>query len=231
MDGHFSSCYEEILQLAGNVGVSESVPRKTSMQRHRSNTPSESPSQHYKRVIAIPLLDSLVTELRERYSVEDCHAQHLLTLIPSVMSCSTREIQLQCLLFWERDLPFPNSLPGEVRRWQCLWHTKSQEGKTLPHNLLHSFRCCDAGTFPNIYHLLIACTLLITSAKAEWSFSMLRRIKTYARSTMSEERLSDLAVIALHYKEEISTDYLCHLFCKSHPRRLFGSSLFADIAL
>ena len=48
MDGHFSSCYEEILQLAENVGVSESVPRKTSMQRHRSNTPSESPNQHYK---------------------------------------------------------------------------------------------------------------------------------------------------------------------------------------
>ena len=187
MNGHFSSCYEQILQLAENVGVSESVPRKTSMQRHRSNTPSESPSQHYKRVIAIPLL---VTQLRERYSVEDCHAQHLLTLTPSVMSCSTREIQLQCLLFCERDLPFPNSLPGEVRRWQCLWHTKSREGETLPHNLLRSFRCCDTGTFPNIYRLLIACTLLITSAKAEWSFSMLRRIKTYARSTMSEERLA-----------------------------------------
>ena len=40
-----------------------------------------------------------------------------------------------------------------------------------------------------------------------------------------------VGVIALHYKEEISTDYVCHLFCKSHPRRLFGSSLFADIAL
>ena len=136
---------------------------------------------------------------------------------------STKEIQLQSLLFWERDLPFPNSLLGEVRRWQSLWRAKSEEGANLPHNLLLSFRFCDADAFPNIYCLLlIACTLPITSAEAERSFSLMRRLKTYARSTMSEERLSDLAVIAI-------TDYICHLFCQAHPRRLFQSSLFADV--
>ena len=96
---------------------------------------------------------------------------------------STKEIQL---LFWERDLPFPNSLLGEVRRWQSLWRAKSEEGANLPHNLLLSFRFCDADAFPNIYRLLlIACTLPITSAEAERSFSLMRRLKTYARSTMS----------------------------------------------
>ena len=95
-----------------------------------------------------------------------------------------------------------------MRRWQSLWHIKSEEGANLPHNLLLSFRFCDADAFPNIYRfLLIACTLPITSAEAERSFSLMRRLKTYARSTMSEERLSDLAVIAMHYKEKISTDY------------------------
>ena len=111
---------------------------------------------------------------------------------------STKEIEL---LFWERDLPFPNSLLGEVRRWQSLWRAKSEEGANLPHNLLLSFRFCDADAFPNIYRLLlIACTLPITSAEAERSFSLMRRLKTYARST-----------------------------CQAHPRRLFQSSLFADV--
>ncbi len=45
----FSSWYEEVLTLANKVGVAEFVPRKTSLQRNRSNTPSESPSQHYKK--------------------------------------------------------------------------------------------------------------------------------------------------------------------------------------
>ena len=71
---------------------------------------------------------------------------------------SRKEIQLQDLLFWERDLPFPNSLTGEVRMWQSLWRTKYQEGANLAHNLL-SFRSCDADAFPNIHCLLlIACS-------------------------------------------------------------------------
>ena len=229
IDGNFSSWYQEILDLAKKIGVSESVLRKTSIQRNRNNTPSESPNQHFKRVIAIPLLDSLLTQLKDRHSEEERHAQQLLTLIPSVLVSTAKEVQLKDLLFWERDLPFPNSLTGEVRRWQSLWKTKNQEGVILPNNLLLSFRSCDPDAYPNIYRLLlIGCTLPLTSAEAERSFSLIRRIKTYARCTMSEERLSDLAVIALHYKETVSADYICHLLCQSHPRRLFQSSLFAD---
>ena len=217
LDGNFSSWY---LDLAETIGVSESVPRKTSIQRNRSNTPSESPIQHYKRAIAIPLLDSLVTQLKDRYSLEERHAQQLLMLIPSVLCGSTKEIQLQSLLFWERDLPFPNSLLGEVRRWQSLWRAKSEEGANLPHNLLLSFCFSDADAFPNIYCLLL--TLPITSAEAERS-SLIRRLKTYARSTMSEERLSDLAVIAMQKR------YLQTIYVTCSVKLIQEDSLFADV--
>ena len=143
IDGNFSLWYQEILDLAEKIGVSESVPRKTSIQRNRNNTPSESPNQHFKRVIVIALLDSLLTQLKDRYSEEERHAQQLLTLVPSVLVSTAKEVQLKDLLFWERDLLFPNSLTGEVRRWQSLWKTKNQEGAILPNNLLLSFRSCD----------------------------------------------------------------------------------------
>ena len=39
IDSVFSSWYEEILTLANKVGVAEFVPRKTSLQRNRSNVP------------------------------------------------------------------------------------------------------------------------------------------------------------------------------------------------
>ncbi len=39
IDMVFSSWYEEVLTLANKVGVAEFVPRKTSLQRNRSNTP------------------------------------------------------------------------------------------------------------------------------------------------------------------------------------------------
>ena len=39
----FSSWYSEVLTLAEKVGVIESVPRKTSLQRSRTNVPSDTP--------------------------------------------------------------------------------------------------------------------------------------------------------------------------------------------
>ena len=54
---------------------------------------------------------------------------------------------------------------------------------------------CDEDAFPNISRLLgIACTLPITSAEAEPSFSLIKSIKTCSRSTMPEDGFSDLAV-------------------------------------
>ena len=43
----------------------------------------------------------------------------------------------------------------------------------------------------------IALTLAITSATCECSFSALKRIKNYRRSTMTEPRLNDLAVLSI----------------------------------
>ena len=46
IDTTFSFWYDEILQLAETIGVMENVPRKTSLQRNCSNTPSQSPKEH-----------------------------------------------------------------------------------------------------------------------------------------------------------------------------------------
>jgi hypothetical protein len=52
----------------------------------------------------------------------------------------------------------------------------------------------------------VALTLPVASASAERSFSTLRRIKTHLRSTMADDRLSNLAVIAV--EREISDKLL-----------------------
>ena len=81
--------------------------------------------------------------------------------------------------------------------------------------------------FPNIHFLLVVgCTLLISSAEAERSFSLMRRIKTYARSAMTEERFSDLALISMHLKERVPADEIYEAFVQAHPRKLFQASLF-----
>ena len=58
--------------------------------------------------------------------------------------------------------------------------------------------------FPSILMLFrIYLTIPISSASPERSFSCLKRIKSYLRNSMNQERLSDLALLNIE-KEEIS---------------------------
>ena len=52
--------------------------------------------------------------------------------------------------------------------------------------------------------LIHAMVLPVTSCEAERSFSALRRIKSYLRTTMKQKRLNGLALLNIH----ASTDYM-----------------------
>jgi len=70
----------------------------------------------------------------------------------------------------------------------------------------------------------------IGSSEAERSFSVLRRLKNHLRSTMSEERLAGLTMMAVHYPEAsgLSSEQLIERFIKQHPRKLFCQSILFD---
>ena len=75
--------------------------------------------------------------------------------------------------------------------WKKRWATKTE----LPDTAIETFVVCDVDFFPNISVLLhIAATLPVTSASAERSFYALKRLKSYCRTTMGQERLNDLAI-------------------------------------
>ena len=63
----------------------------------------------------------------------------------------------------------------------------------------------DKDIFPNIRQLiLIGCTTPIGTCQAERSFSVLRRIKSHLRSTMTEERLTGLTMMSIHHAKCLS---------------------------
>ena len=45
--------------------------------------------------------------------------------------------------------------------------------------------------------LQVSLTLVVSTAQCERSFSALKRIKTYLRTTMSEQRLTDIPVLSM----------------------------------
>ena len=84
---------------------------------------------------------------------------------------------------------------------------------------------------PNTHQLLrILCTLPITSAECERSFSALRRLnmlKTSLRATMSSEQESSLALTNIHYDQDIDVDAVIEIFAQTHPRRLLLADLLS----
>ncbi|CAF3806215.1 unnamed protein product, partial [Rotaria magnacalcarata] len=85
---------------------------------------------------------------------------------------------------------------------------------------------CDPILYPNIHYLLVfLATLPVTTSSVERAFSLLKRVKTYCRSTMGENRLNGLAVAAasIHKSVDIDANKILDLFLKKHPHRLdFG---------
>lgn len=76
--------------------------------------------------------------------------------------------------------------------------------------------------YPNLWTALrIAITLPVTVAEAERSFSKLKLIKSYLRSTMSQERLTALATISINHRvaENISYDELVDDFAARKVRK------------
>ena len=98
--------------------------------------------------MAIPLLDSLIIQMRDRFTNEDRHARHLLHLVPSIIVNNTLELSkaTEGMMFWENDLPFPKSLGNELRIWQIMRQSAKKE---LPSNLLLALGTCDGDAFPN----------------------------------------------------------------------------------
>ena len=69
--------------------------------------------------------------------------------------------------------------------------------------------------------MLLFITLPVTVASAERSFSKLKIIKNYLRSTMGQERLDELGMIAIENEEAkaLNLDVLIDIFAEKNARR------------
>ena len=99
--------------------------------------------------------------------------------------------------------------------------TCARFARDMPNTAAKALKECDDDLFPNIYTLLKICaTIPATSCECERSATSLRRLHTYNRACMGQERLSSLALMHIHYQVKIVLDEVVNLFATKHPRRL-----------
>lgn len=161
---------------------------------------------------------------------------------------------------YANELPSPHTLDSELVLWSQLWadkwdeHWKAlkqqhleatgsehlsvtpSEEKVLktgavPNTIASTLMVTEPEIFPNIYYLLsILAVLPATTCEVERCFSSLRRLKTYLRSTMGEDRLTGLALMHIHQHITIENhiDEIVNDFATMHPRRMRLANIFED---
>lgn len=109
--------------------------------------------------------------------------------VSNMLKNEIQDVKSKCSSF--TDFYEINSLNNEIGLWYDIW-----KDKKLTEKALQDLELCDVikeanDFFPSIKHALeIAMAQPCTTCNIERSFSTLRRVKTWIRSTMNEDRLN-----------------------------------------
>uniref|UniRef100_A0A6P7G8X6 52 kDa repressor of the inhibitor of the protein kinase-like n=1 Tax=Diabrotica virgifera virgifera TaxID=50390 RepID=A0A6P7G8X6_DIAVI len=198
--------------MGEKLGIKPKTPRVVGTQRFRSNVEANNPEEYYRRSIFYPYIDEISSSLTERFT---SHKDVLIGL-DSVLPCNIQQRQFTdlepALDFYQSDLVHTNRdiLNAEWELWKSHWKIAQVTPKTAT-SVLKALKDED-DAFPNMKILLgILAVLPVTTASVERSFSTLKRLKTYLRNSIGEERLTSLALLSIHRDLQMKTEeIICH---------------------
>ncbi|CAF1351809.1 unnamed protein product [Didymodactylos carnosus] len=206
--------YEEILDLRDITGHEVKMPLITGRQTTRSNVPSTTPQEYYRLNLFIPILDHFIASLNERFFTHQWLVLRVSRLIPAFIEGKTFD-DIEEVVEMYQDLLHGSTtvIKQEFLLYQKKWIDIQPPDR--PSNVMEAYLSCNETFYPNIKILLnIYATLPVTTATGERSFSILKRLKTYLRSTMSEDRLNGLAMLTINSDIAIDIDEVIDRFSR-----------------
>ncbi|CAI6354501.1 unnamed protein product [Macrosiphum euphorbiae] len=201
----FDLLFTDAKSIADDFEITITCPRITGKQSHRNNYSYESPKDYY-RVERFEKSNSVA------FSLQHLHPALFIKMKKQEYTDSITNIY---------NLYKIENLLAESESWYSLWQKKVSQSMDIIDLLEHS-----KIFFPGIKIALeIFLSLPATSCAAERSFSTLRRVKTWLRSTTGEDRLNGLCMLSVH-RERVDIrkgkliGQLITRFAREQPRRL-----------
>ena len=225
-DDVHKSWYNQALSLAEKIDVDESKPRSCGIQRNRDNTPYNTISDYYRGSITIPVLDNFCIDICKRFSNDALTVYQGLSILPeritsqkTMKSSSSWKEQFDCFSrFYISDFPSPECLSGELKVWENDWKTSKIKP---PESIAMTLKLSNFEGYTNIKEALkILATIPVTSCECERSFSALKLLKTYNRTTMLTERLNGLALLYVHQESKPNVEKIVQHFMQMKERRI-----------
>lgn len=217
----YDAVYQSAVETAARHNTEPSMPRLCAKQVHRSNAAATDPKLYYRQAVYFPFLDHLLQGLHDRFGPVQQQIALASKLVPAVMvgEAPLSSSEQKKLVDAFPDMPSPQSFAAEYHRWFFRW--KKCPADAAREASFTAFLQADDDLYPNIHTvLLISATRPSSTAGNERSFSALKRLKTYLRSTMTEERLTGLALMHIHRDVHIDAETVIDRFSQLGPHRL-----------
>lgn len=216
----FNKIFLKSLSLLKITNVEMALPRITGRQMQRSNVPSATPEEYYRRNVYLPLLADFENQLRDRFDAHKKVVVGLNMLLPKFCASASLSDIDDAVQFYLGDIPSANVIEAEFTLWvnKCC----QIEEKNRPACALQALEMCNRDFFPNIHSLLsILATLPVSTSTPERTFSTLRRLKSYLRNHMNNDRLTGLALLSIHRELQVTPEQVLTEFCKLPRRKNF----------
>lgn len=208
---NFNSVFQTVREVCEEYEIEQKKPRFASRQTQGSNI-----EEYYRISTYIPYLDLFISHIQDRFLKHRGILSNFECLFPNKTSTLDQEVCKE--LFGQYATILHDDSPdvwiNEVQLWRRLIIDKNI------YNSLEALDVCNSNAFPNVHTILrVMAVLPVTTSTNERSFSTLRRLKNYLRSTMSENRLNGLASLNIHRDIEVDVNAVLDEFF-SMPRRI-----------
>ena len=215
----FNKIFTEAEATAVALGTNVQLPRRVN-----STQPVK---EYYRDNYFNKLFSNVLQELDIRFSKHHSDIFQLQKLLPGRASSDEADRLAETFLvaYGQYVEVSEQELSAEIARWLRSW--SSIPSSDYPKTVLDAVDQCDSTFYPEVNKLIrILATLPVTTASAERSFSMMRRVKNYLRSTMSDERFTALSLINLHRDMDISIPEIFKTFDKNRRANKQVSHLY-----
>ena len=81
----FAKLFKDVERIMKDLEVEVTLPRLVSKQTKRANPPADTPEEYFRRAIYIPLLDSILVDLKDRFKSGTLNSFGISSLIPNQM--------------------------------------------------------------------------------------------------------------------------------------------------
>ncbi|CAI6370248.1 unnamed protein product [Macrosiphum euphorbiae] len=216
IEQEFQIIYNSVKEMANIIDVEIKAKRITNKQKHRANYKTENDENmelvdFFRISIFIPYIDNFISQLELRFVDHKKIFEGFECLFSNQSSKEELE-SFNNLLEFYTPLIDSNNSTAEL----MLWKVKLSRLNIVPKTSLEAFLLCDAKIFPNINKLLkILCTLPVSTATPERTFSTLKRVKTYLRNTTGQNRLNGLCMLSVHKNINVTPDEVLNILSLS----------------